>query len=256
MEIDWGDGDYARTARALAPAAEVLLDSASVTAGHSVLDVGCGTGNVALAAAARGAAATGVDPSARLVALARERAARAGADARFLTGEAGRLPLPDGDFDATLSAFAVIFAPDPAQALAEMVRVTRPGGAVALTSWRSEGPIFAAGRILREAFPSGDGAGPEPRWHDAAWVAEALGAAGARDVRTTTAGLGYSAESPEAWLAEHEEHHPAWRWGRRTLGPGTWRGVRAQMLAALHAGNEDRSAFRTRSHYLVAVAAR
>ena len=170
------------------------------------------------------------------MALARERAARAGADARFLTGEAGRLPLPDGAFDAAASAFAVIFAPDPARALAEMVRVTRPGGAVALTSWRSEGPIFAAGRILREAFPSGDGAGPEPRWHDAAWVAEALGAAGARDVRTTTARLGYSAESPEAWLAEHEEHHPAWRWGRRTLGPEAWRGVRARMLAALARG--------------------
>ena len=65
-----------------------------------------------------------------------------------------------------------------------------------------------------------------------------------------------SAESPEAWLAEHEEHHPAWRWGRRTLGPGAWRGARARMLAALHAGNEDRSAFRTTSHYLVTVAAR
>ena len=256
MEIDWGDGDYARTARALEPAAEVLLDAASATAGQRVLDVGCGTGNVALAAAARGAAATGVDPSARLVALARERAARAGADARFLTGEAGRLPLPDGGFDATVSAFAVIFAPDPARALAEMVRVTRPGGAVALTSWCSEGPICAAGRILREAFPAGDGDGPEPRWHDAAWVAEALAAAGARDVRTTTAGLRYSAESPEAWLAGHEEDHPAWRWGRRTLGPEAWEGVRARMLAALEAGNEDPSAFRTTSPYLVAVAAR
>ena len=255
MEIDWGDGDYARTARALAPAAEVLLDAASATAGQRVLDVGCGTGNVALAAAARGAAATGVDPSARLVALARERAARAGADARFLTGDAGRLPLPDGAFDATVSAFAVIFAPDPARALAEMVRVTRPGGAVALTSWCSEGPIFAAGRILREAFPAGDGRA------GAALARRRLGRRGARRGRRArrahdAAGLGYSAESPEAWLAEHEEHHPAWRWGRRTLGPEAWEGVRARMLAALEAGNEDPSAFRTTSPYLVAVAAR
>jgi hypothetical protein len=75
-------------------------------------------------------------------------------------------------------------------------------------------------------------------------------------VRASTAPLGVSADSPQAWLAEQEEHHPAWRWGRRTLGPEAWDGVRARMLAELVAGNGDPSAFRATSASLVAVAAR
>ena len=162
MELDWGDGDYALIAAALAPTAEVLVDAAEVAAGQEVADIACGTGNVALAAAARGAAATGVDGSAPLVEQARRRAAAAGLAARFLQGDAGSLPLLDGAFDAAVSAFGVIFAPDPARALAEMVRVTRPGGVVALTSWASEGPICEAGGALRDALPAGGGGGPAP----------------------------------------------------------------------------------------------
>jgi ubiquinone/menaquinone biosynthesis C-methylase UbiE len=85
-----------------------------------------------------------------------------------VTGDAGALPLPDAAFDATVSAFGVIFAPAPARALAEMMRVTRPGGVIALTSWAAEGAIFEAGRALCEALPAGEGDGPPPRWEDAA----------------------------------------------------------------------------------------
>ncbi len=255
MAIDWGDGDYAVTAAALAPTAEVLVDAVAAGPATALVDVACGTGNAALAAAARGAAVTGIDASERLVEQARERAAAAGLEARFLAGDAGALPLPDAGFDAAVSAFGVIFAPDPAAALAEMVRVTRPGGTIGLTSWAAEGPIIEAGRALREAFPAGDGDGPPPRWEEAAWVAEMLERAGARDARTEIARIAYAAESPAAWLAEHEEHHPAWRWGRRTLG-AAWEPVRARMLAALEGGNEDPAAFRATSAYLVTVAAR
>jgi SAM-dependent methyltransferase len=104
-----------------------------------------------------------------------------------VTGDAGALPLPDAAFDATVSAFGVIFAPDPARALAEMMRVTRLGGVIALTSWAAEGAIFEAGRALCEALPAGEGDGPPPRWEDAASVAEAFGRAGAREVRIETA---------------------------------------------------------------------
>ena len=256
MEIDWGDGDYGLIAAALAPTAEVLLDAVRAGQGQTLLDVACGTGNVALAAAARGAAATGVDASAPLVEQARERAAAAGLEARFLEGDAGSLPVPDGAFDAAASAFGVIFAPDPARALAEMLRVTRPGGLVALTSWTAEGAIFEAGRILGEAIPAGDGAGPPPRWDDAGWVREALERAGGRDVRIEAAQIAFSAASPATWLAEQEARHPAWRRGLRTLGPEAVEKVRARMLAALGEGNEDPAAFRATSGYLVAVAGR
>ena len=97
MEIDWGDGDYGLIAAALAPTAEVLLDAVRAGQGQALLDVACGTGNVALAAAARGAAATGVDASAPLVEQARERAAAAGLEARFLDGRRrAACPCPTG----------------------------------------------------------------------------------------------------------------------------------------------------------------
>jgi SAM-dependent methyltransferase len=254
VELDWGDGDYAVIAAALAPTAEVLLDAAAVGAGQAVADIACGTGNVAVAAAARGAHATGVDASSRLVEQARRRAAAAGLAARFLQSAAGTLPLPDAAFDATLSAFGVIFAPDPSRALAEMVRVTRPGGVVALSSWASEGPICEAGRVMREALPAGGG-GPPPRWDDVAWVEEMLERAGGRGARTVSARIAFTAGSPHAWLDEQVAHHPAWYWGRRELAEA-WEPVRARMLAALEGGNEDPAAFRATSVYLVTVAAR
>jgi SAM-dependent methyltransferase len=256
VEIDWGDGDYARIAATLMPAAEVLLDAVGVAAGEALADVGCGTGNVALAAAARGAVATGVDTSARLLELARARAAGEGAEARFVLGDAGALPLPDAGFDVAASAFGVIFAPDPARALAEMVRVVRPEGRVALTSWTSSGAIFEAGRALRQALPQDDPPSPPPRWDDAGWIADRLADAGARDVRATTAEIAFAAESPAAWMAGEEEHHPAWRAARRALGARRWEEVARRMLAALEDGNEDPSAFRATSGYLVVVARR
>lgn len=254
MAVDWGDGDYARIAQTLEPAAEALLDAAGVGAGDAVADIACGTGNVALAAVRRGASATGVDASARLVALARERAAAEGLEARFLTGDAGGLPLPDAAVDAALSAFGVIFAPDPGRALAEMVRVTRPGGVVGLTSWLPGGAVAGAGRLLGEALAAGDG--PPPPWHDVDWIAARLAEAGAREARSATARMAFTGDSPAAWLAEQVEHHPAWRAGRRALAASRWRELRAGMLAILDADNEDPAAFRATSGYLVVTARR
>lgn len=254
MEVDWGDGDYARTAAALMPAATALLDAVRPAPGSALLDVGCGTGNVALAAAGRGIEATGVDPSPRLVDLARARAARERRDARFLVGEAGDLPLPDGSFDAVVSVFGVIFAPDPAAAAGEMLRVSRPGGTVALTSWLAEGPLADVGRILRGAVLHDEG--PIARWDDPDWSRALLAGAGARDVAVRTEQISFAAASPEAWVAGEEEHHPGWRAIRRELGPAAWAGVRGRALARLADGNEDPGAFRVTSAYLVVTARR
>jgi ubiquinone/menaquinone biosynthesis C-methylase UbiE len=99
--LDWGDGEYARTAAALAPAAEVLADAAGVGPGARALDVACGIGSAALAAAARGARVTGVDASPGLVELAAARARAAGADARFVVGRAEALPEGDAAFESS-----------------------------------------------------------------------------------------------------------------------------------------------------------
>ena len=245
--LDWGEGDYALTAEALLPAAEVLVDAAGVAAGDDVLDVACGTGNVSLVAARRGARVVGVDAAARLV----EDAAARVPGGRFLSGQAESLPVGDGAFDVALSAFGVIFSPDPDRAASELLRAVRPGGRVAITTWAPEGAIFRAGALLAgEVFPPREN---PPRWGEPAWVTDLFERNGAADVEVRDAHLPFTAESPGAWFAEQEEHHPVWRWGRRQLGEERRERLRASSVAVLAEGNEDPAAFRTTSRYLVVL---
>src|SRR5690349_10371870 len=132
--MDWSVGNYERTAGQLLPAAEELIEVAAPREREHVVDVGCGTGNAALLAAARGARVTGVDPAPRLLEVARERAQARRLDATFAVGHAAALPLGDGEADVVLSVFGVIFAPDPPAAAAELARVTAPGGRIVLSA--------------------------------------------------------------------------------------------------------------------------
>lgn len=249
MDIDWGDGDYARTAAALAPAADALVEIAGVAAGDRVLDVGCGTGNASMAAAARGAIVQAVDPSPGLVAAARGRADAAGATVEVRVASAGALPFPDGAFDAALSSFAVIFAPEPDAALREMVRVTRPGGTLALSTWLPGGGIPAAAEVLMSLLPPRPE--PRPRWDDPEWILGLLAAAGAPGGSVVRRELTFTAPSPEAWFAEHEGFHPVWRALRRVAGPEAWDEVRRGSVAALAAHHEGGEGYRTTSGYAV-----
>ena len=122
--------------RALAPAAEILAAVAGVTEQMRVLDIGAGDGNVALACAARGAEVTACDLSAAMVRRGRARCADA---VTWREADAQRLPYPDDRFDVVTSAFGVACAPDPTRAAAELARVCRPGGRVALAAWVPRG---------------------------------------------------------------------------------------------------------------------
>ena len=252
--LDWGEGNYARTAEAIAPASEALVEFAGVEAGQTVLDVACGTGNAALAAAERGAAVTGVDPAAPLLEQAAARARERGTDARWIRGGADELPVADGAFDVAMSVFGVIFAPHPGAAAAEMARAIRPGGTVALTAWRPSGPISAVGGIMFRRLPQADG--PPRDWGDPDWATATLAAAGLGQVRIEEDAVVFTAASPEAWLDEQCENHPVWRWARRQLGEDVWREVAAESVAALTEGNEDPDAFRATSSYLLVAASR
>jgi len=253
-QLDWGDGDYGRTARALEPAAEVVLDAAEIVPGERVLDVACGTGNAALAAARRGARAVGVDPAEALLGLARERAAALGAEATFNVGDALAVPVADGEFDAAVSVFGVIFAPDADRAAAELLRAVRSGGRVVLSSWVPKGPIAAVGRSLFGALPTPPAA--PARWGDPDWVRELLTRHGATVVEIREHGLAFTAASPQAWFAEQEEHHPVWRWIRPQMTQERWAALRDEGVAALTDANENPAAFLTTSRYLVVTARR
>jgi ubiquinone/menaquinone biosynthesis C-methylase UbiE len=113
-----------------------------------VLDVASGSGNATLAAARSGTTAIGVDYVPALLESARDRAVTEGLDAEFRDGDAEALPFDDDEFDAVLSVFGAMFAPDHGRTAAEMLRVTRPGGRIALASWTPDGFIGQMFRVV------------------------------------------------------------------------------------------------------------
>ena len=234
--FDWSLGRYERTADWLEPAARVLVERAAPQPGERVLDVGCGTGNAALLAAARGARTTGVDPAPRLLEVARERAAARGLAATFVAGQAEALPIADGEVDVVLSVFGVIFASDPGAAAAEMARVTAPSGRIVLSAWIPEGTIREAVQVAREAvrIALGAPAGPTPfAWHDRDALAELFAPHGF-EVGLDEERPAFTAESPRVFLQKRPSTRSRWparpcssRAGRaRRCATACWRSTR------------------------------
>ena len=141
----WASGDFSVIGTTLQIVGETLCEAARLDAGSRVLDVACGNGNAALAAAHRFCHVVGLDYVPALLERAKERAAAERLVIDFVEGDAEQLPFPNASFDATLSTFGVMFAPDQARAARELVRVTKPGGKIALASWTPEGFV---GRML------------------------------------------------------------------------------------------------------------
>ena len=135
----WASGDYHAVAARIVVVAERLVDAADLQAGWRVLDVATGSGNAAIAAARLGARAVGVDYVPSLLERARARAAAEGVLVELVEGDAEALPFADALFDAVTSVFGAMFAPDHERAAAELVRVSKPGGTIALASWTPAG---------------------------------------------------------------------------------------------------------------------
>ena len=262
MTQDWGVGSYEETGVQLLPVSKVVVELAKPLAGRRVLDVGCGTGNAALLAAAEGAVVTGVDPAGRLLEVARRRAAEEGLQVEFLAGDAGGLPVGDGTADVVLSVFAVIFASEPEKAIAELVRVTAEDGRIILTSWPPGGPLteiaVTAGKFMGEVFGQPDG-GQGFGWHDP----DALRAAFAPDgfqVEVEHRDLVVTHRSPEAYV-EQSSSHPMAVAGAKALaqrpdGAELAKELEARLLAVARASNEDPDAFRVTNPYAIVTARR
>lgn len=161
------------------PAAAKLVKFARVGAGQRVLDIACGTGVVSVTAARHGAKVSALDLSPALLERANKNAGIAGHEIEFVEGDAEKLPWPDASFDVVLSQFGHIFAPRPEVALAEMLRVVKPGGTIAFSSWPPElfvGKQFAL--TARYLPPPPEGApkpAPVTHWGDPTIVRERFG---------------------------------------------------------------------------------
>ncbi len=161
------------------PPAAKLVKFAEVGGGQRILDVACGTGVTAITAARAGAKVSGLDLTPTLLNRARENAAIAGVDVDFVEGDAEALPYPDASFDVVLSQFGHMFAPRPAIAVKEMLRVLKSGGRIAFSTWPPEhftGRLFAF--IARNMPPPPAGTEPPAAptlWGDPNVIRERLG---------------------------------------------------------------------------------
>jgi ubiquinone/menaquinone biosynthesis C-methylase UbiE len=151
MKWMWSAGDYPALAARLQPYADALAAAAGLGPGMEVLDVAAGDGNLALAAARRGAAVTASDLTPRMVELGRARSEAAGLAIDWNEADVEELPFPADRFDAVVSAFGAIFAPRPERAAAELFRVVRPGGLVAMANYGSGG-LFGSVESIMAAF--------------------------------------------------------------------------------------------------------
>ena len=180
MKKAWEAGDYGTFATYMEPGAVDLLKAWGVEPGQRLLDVGCGTGQLAIPAARMGLEATGVDIATNLVAQARERAAAEGLTARFDEGDAEALPYEDDSFDIVASIFGAMFAPRPERVAAELQRVCRPGGRILMANWTPTSFPAHLFKTVARYVPPPD-VPPPVLWGDEAVVRERL--ANASEIR-------------------------------------------------------------------------
>jgi SAM-dependent methyltransferase len=174
LKATWMDGNYDFFSRFMEASAYEFLDRISIDPEDSLLDVACGSGQVALIAARRGNKVTGVDIATNAILAARGRATAEGLDVRFDEGDAESLPYTVGAFDVVVSLFGAMFAPRPELVADELARVCRPGGTIAMGNWTKEGFVGQMFKtIARFIAPSGM---PSPvLWGDEDTVQERLG---------------------------------------------------------------------------------
>lgn len=173
LKTTWMTGDYDRFSRFMEADAEQFFQRLGITPGTRLLDVGCGAGQLALIAHRAGAKVTGCDIATNWLEDARVRAAAEGLSITFEEGDAEALPYKDAQFDAVVSLIGAMFAPRPELVAAELTRVCRPGGMIAMANWTPGGFIGQMFKtIAKHIAPSGM---PSPvLWGDEATVRERL----------------------------------------------------------------------------------
>ncbi|MGB7068242.1 MAG: class I SAM-dependent methyltransferase [Pyrinomonadaceae bacterium] len=139
LKDTWMAGDFSEIAKHIESTAESFVERLDITPGMKVLDVACGSGNLAIAAAKKGADVTGIDIADNLIEAAQKRAEAEGLQIRLEVGDAEAMPYEDNSFDLVMTMFGAMFAPRPEVTASELIRVCRPGGRVAMANWTPEG---------------------------------------------------------------------------------------------------------------------
>jgi SAM-dependent methyltransferase len=182
VRATWTAGDFGRIAVGYEEGAAAFIERLGLKPGDQVLDVACGTGNLALPAARAGARVTGIDIAPALVVQLAARAAAEGLTLEAREGDAEALPFADDSFDTVVTMFGAMFAAHPQQAANELLRVTRPGGRIAMANWTPEGFVGRMLKLTVGYVPPPAGVPSALLWGNPRAVEERIGA-GLSDLR-------------------------------------------------------------------------
>lgn len=202
LKAIWSAGDFGEIAKAYTDGAAEFVERLPLKAGMTVLDVACGTGNSALPAARMGAVVTGVDIAPNLVEQARELAAAQGLTVTFQEGDAEALAFDDASFDAVISMFGAMFAPRPEVVAAELLRVCRPGGFIAMANWMPTGFVGQMFQTVGKHAVRPPGMVPPVLWGDEATVRERFGDH-VSELKMTPRLMKFAKPYPPAEVVEH-----------------------------------------------------
>ena len=175
QQATWASGDYAKIGTTLQIVGETLAEAMDLAPGSSVLDVAAGNGNATLAFARRWCRVTSTDYVDTLLALGRKRAEAEALDVAFRTADAEALPFDSGAFDAVVSTFGVMFAPNQLKAANEMMRVCRYGGKIGMANWKPEGFIGQLFKIIGKHVQPPKGVNSPALWGTDGFINETFG---------------------------------------------------------------------------------
>lgn len=229
----WASGDYSVIAERIQVIAERLVDAVDLPAGARVLDVAGGSGNAALAAARAGYDVVCSDYVPSLLERARERAAAERVAIELREADAEALPFEDASFDAVVSVVGVMFTPDQERAAAELLRVCRPGGTIALASWTPDGFVGELLRTVGAHVPPPAGVRPPTSWGTEERLAELVGGA-VQELRHERRAYTFRDRSAEAFVDAFRDFYGPVHRAFAALDDAGRTALREDLLALVH----------------------
>jgi SAM-dependent methyltransferase len=256
VRATWTAGDFGRIATGFAPGAAEFIARLELEQGERVLDVACGTGNLTQPASRAGALATGVDIAPNLIAQAVVNAATEGLAVRFEVGDAEALPYADASFDTVVSMFGAMFAARPERAAAELLRVVRPGGRIAMANWTPGGFVGQMLRIVVGYVPPPAGTPSVLQWGVESVVGERLAGAARVDCLRRRIALEYPGSPADTVRLFREWYGPTVR-AFAALDDGRRERLEGDLIALWSDHNQAKGGgTRVESEYLEVVAVR
>ena len=253
----WSKGDFSVVANLVYMDAENLAAALELVPGERVLDVACGSGNAAIAAARRTQGGTvGADYVPALLERGRERAAAERLEIEFVEADAQDLPFDDASFDVAMSIFGAMFAPDHGKAASELLRVVKPGGRIGLACWTPDGAVGAMFRTMAKHAPPPPGVDSPLLWGTEEHLRELFGD-GISDLRVERRLSRHPFRSADHYVEFFREHFGPTQAAYERVGADGEQALTDDLREFLEGANTagDR-AMVLEAEYLIAVATR